>query len=231
MLPRRTPVAGVRADAVSDLTAITPGVLPFGLTVGIVIGATRMGDLTGLLGAPLVYGGSAQLTAATMFDHGAGVLAVVGAALTVNARLLLYGAALAPRFEHQPRWFQLIGPHMIIDQTYLAALRRPDHAGRRFRYYWLCLGLGLMAVWTGAVATGLLLGPLLPTLEHLSLAPAALFIGMLVPRLRDRSSVRAAVTASVIAPVVALAVPSAALLTAVVAGLVAARASRREESS
>jgi predicted branched-subunit amino acid permease len=91
-------VAGPRRDAVRDVLTVAPGIVPFGIALGIVIASSSMGDGAGLLGAPLVYAGSAQLTATTMFQQGAGLLAVVGSALIVNARLLLYSASLAPHF-------------------------------------------------------------------------------------------------------------------------------------
>jgi predicted branched-subunit amino acid permease len=223
-------VISPRAAALRDLAAIAPGVAPFGVALGVVTATTRMGDVAGLLGAPLVYGGSAQLTATTMFDAGAGLLAIVGAALTVSARLLLYGAALAPRFRDQPAWFRYLGPHLIIDQTYLCSLARPQLTGRSFRTYWLGLGLGLGVVWTAAVAAGLLIGPRLPAMPHLSLAGTALFVGMLMPRLRDRASVRGAVVAAVVAPLVATLLPSGAVIVGAVAGLLASLAGRKGSS-
>jgi hypothetical protein len=101
----RPDVRSARADARRDVLILAPGLLPFGIALGIVIGSSAMGDGAGVLGAPLVYGGSAQLTATTLFQQGAGLLAVVGSALTVNARLLFYSAALAPRFNAHPAWF------------------------------------------------------------------------------------------------------------------------------
>ena len=219
-----------RNDAVRDVLTVAPGILPFGLALGIVIASTSMGDAAGFLGAPLVYGGSAQLTATTMFQQGAGLLAVVGSAVTVNARLLLYSASLAPRFSAQPRWFRLTAPHFIIDQTYLSALGRPGHAGRRFRTYWLWLGLGVMAVWSAAVGTGVLIGPRLPSLPHLALAGTALFVGMLMPRVCDRPSVAAAITAGAVAPLAAQVAPSIAVVAGTAAGMVAGMAARREPS-
>jgi predicted branched-subunit amino acid permease len=220
-----------RADATRDLASIAPGLLPFGIALGVVIAATRMADVVGVIGAPVLYGGSAQLTATTMFNDGAGVLAILGAALTVNARLVLYGAALAPRFRDQPLWFRFSAPHLIIDQTYVSALARPHHAGRGFRVYWLWLGAGVMVVWTAAVGAGVLVGPRLPPLPYVTLAGAALFIGMLMPRLRDRPSIMAALTAAAIAPLIARFLPSAAILIGTLAGLLAGFLARKEEPS
>jgi predicted branched-subunit amino acid permease len=220
-----------RRDAVRDVLAVAPTLVPFGVALGIVIASSTMGDAAGLLGAPLVYGGSAQLTATTMFQRGAGVLAIVGSALTVNARLLLYGASLAPRFRAQPTWFRLVAPHFIVDQTYLSASARPGHSGGGFRAYWLSLGLGVMAVWSAAVGVGVLVGPQLPVLPHLTLVGTALFIGMLMPRIRDRPSLVAAITAGTAAPIAAQVVPAAGVLIGAAAGLLAATAANSGAST
>jgi len=227
---RTSGAASPRSDALRDMVTVAPGLQPFGIALGIVIASSAMGDGAGLLGAPLVYGGSAQLTATTMFQHGAGLLAMVGSAVTVNARLLLYSASLAPRFTAQPTWFRLAAAHFIIDQTYLSALGRPGHDGRRFRTYWLWLGLGVMAVWSAAVGIGVLVGPQLPSLPHLALAGTALFVGMLIPRIRDRPSLAAAITAGAVAPLAAHVVPTAGIVAGTAAGMVAGLAARRERS-
>jgi branched chain amino acid efflux pump len=226
----RLRAAQPQTDAVRDLMAVAPALLPFGAALGIVIASTRMGDAAGVLGAPLVYGGSAQLTATTMFGQGAGLLAVVGAAVTVNARLLLYSASLAPRFIAQPKWFRFAAAHFIIDQTYLAAQRRPGHAGSQFRTYWLWLGFGVLVVWSAAVAVGVLLGPRLPSLPHLILAGTALFLGMLAPRICDRPSLVAVLTAAIVAPLTAELVPAAGVVVGTLAGMVAGLAAKSEGS-
>lgn len=208
------------------MLGLIPALLPIGATLGVVVAASRTGYGAGLLGAPLVYGGSAQLTATTMFQHGAGLAAIVGSAALVNARLVLYSATLARRFHLQPRWFRFVGAHFIIDQTYLSALRRPEHVGRHFRRYWLGLGLGVMAVWSAAVGLGLLLGPRLPPLPHLPLAGTALFVGMLVPRLRDRASVAAAAAGALVAFVAAHAPAGFGVLAGTLVGVAAGLATR-----
>ena len=207
--------------------AVAPGLLPFGIALGVVVASTRMGDLAGLLGAPLVYAGSAQLTATTLFQQGTGLLAVVGSAAIVNARLLLYSASLAPRFTGQPRWFRLLAPHFIIDPTFVASSVRQHH-GRDFRRYWLLLGFGVMAVWSAAVALGVLAGPRLPELPHLALAGTAMFVGMLMPRIQDRPSLAAAVTGALVAPLVAQIAPAAGVIAGTAAGVLAGIVTRKD---
>ena len=51
-----------RRDALRDLRTVLPGVVPFGIFLGMTVTLTGSGAAAGLLGAGLVYGGSAQLT-------------------------------------------------------------------------------------------------------------------------------------------------------------------------
>ena len=201
--------------------------MPFGLFLGVTLTAYGEHPLAVLVGAAAVYGGSAQLATATVLHAGAGLLAAVLAGAVVNARLLLYGAALEDRFRGQPPWFRWLGPAFLLDQTYLSALSRPAYLGAEFRRYWGWLGLDLLVTWLAAVAVGVAAGPMLPDLPHLVLVGAAMFLAMLVPRLVDRPSVAAAVVGGVVSAFAAFVVPGVAVLAGTVAGVAAAVVTRR----
>jgi predicted branched-subunit amino acid permease len=210
---------------------MAPGVVPFGITLGVAAVSAGAGPLAVLLGAVVVYGGSAQLVALSSLHAGAGMLAATVAGVVVLARVMLYGAALEGAFRDQPRWFRLLAPHFIIDQTYLAVTARDPLAGRDFRRYWGWLGGSLLVMWTSAVAFGVLAGPWLPPLPHLALVGTGLFVGMLAMRLRDPRSVVAAVGAAGCALVAHHVVPQLGILVGAVGGVVLAmtweRRSRR----
>jgi predicted branched-subunit amino acid permease len=190
--------------------------------LGVTVVTTDTGALAGIFGAVLVYGGSAQLTAITVLHAGAGLLAAVLSGALVNARILLYSAALEPRFRNQPLWFRLVAPAFIQDQTYLSATGREEICGPRFRRYWAWLGGSLLVVWTSSVALGLAAAPLLPPLPHLGLVGTALFIAMLVPRLLTREAVLAAGVSLATAFVVARLLPELGILVGAAAGVLAA---------
>lgn len=220
----------LRRDAVRDIAALSPGIVSFGVMLGVTVVSTGTGRLAGVLGAALVFGGSAQLTTLTVLHLGAGLLAAVLSGIVVNARILLYGAALEPRFRHQPRWFRLLGPQFIQDQTYLSASARTDYSPAEFRRYWGWLGFVLLSVWTCSVVAGVLAAPLLPPLPHLGLVGAALFVAMLVPRLVDRTSVIAAAVAAATALGLVHLVPTLGILGGTTAGVLAAMMSARSTS-
>jgi predicted branched-subunit amino acid permease len=109
------------------------------------------------------------------------VAAAVGTALVVNARHLMYSAALAPTFQSQPRWFRWLGPYFLIDQLFaLTTVRPPDEEPESFRTYYLAAGATFWVLWSIVVAFGLLLGPVVPEAWNLEFAIPILFIGLLV---------------------------------------------------
>jgi predicted branched-subunit amino acid permease len=214
--------ASVAGSAVRDIAALSPGVVAFGLMLGVTVVTLHAGAGAAVLGAVLVFGGSAQLTTVTVLHLGAGLLAAVVSGMVVNARVMLYGAALEPWFRDQPLWFRLLAPHFIQDQTYLAAIGHRELGGREFRRYWGWAGLTLLVVWTASVAAGLLVGPALPPLPHLALVGTALFVWMLVAKLVDRTALVAAVTAGAAALAVAHVVPQLGILGGTGVGVLAA---------
>ncbi|RYP85363.1 hypothetical protein EKO23_12840 [Nocardioides guangzhouensis] len=211
----------LRRRARADVLAVAPGVMPFGLVLGVTVVALGGSRAAALFGAAAVYGGSAQLTTTTVLHLGSGFLAAVAAGVVVNARVMLYGAALEPMFRHQPRWFRLLGPQFLLDQTYLAATRREASGPAEFRRYWGWLGTYLLLAWLVAVAVGLALGPLLPPLPHLGLVGVALFVAMLVPRLVSRTVLLVAGTSGAVAIAVAHLVPEVSILSGCAAGVLA----------
>jgi predicted branched-subunit amino acid permease len=216
-----------RALAFHDTASVTLGLAAFGVTLGVTMSVLGVGALPALLGAAVVYGGSAQLTAVTLAHEGAALLAIVGSAAIVNSRLLLYGASLSARFHGQPTWFRWLGPQFVIDQTYLLSSARPELDPRSFRRYWGWLGSFVLVVWCSAIAVGLLAGPVLPDLPHLAFVGTAMFLGLLGPRLTSRPAVAAAVSGGLVAAVLGFIRPELGIIGGATAGVLAGSAVRR----
>ena len=195
-----------------------PSIAPFGVAIGVTAASLHMSGPATVLGAGLIYAGTAQLTAMTLMSTGS-MLSAVAAAVLVNSRLLLYGAGLEARFRRQSLGFRLLAAHFIIDQTYLAASGRRELDDPMFRRYWIRLGLGLLVAWTAAVSIGVFLGPALPHLPHLGLVPYAIFAAMLARRLVAGAAVGAAVAGGVAAIAVSTVLPSLAVPVGALAGI------------
>jgi predicted branched-subunit amino acid permease len=168
-----------------------------------------------------VFAGAAHLAALTALAAGAGVLTVLGTVALINARLLLYSAALEPRFRDQPPWFRWLGPALLIDQTYLMVTARDDlDDAAGFRRYWSVAGGALLASWVGAVGLGSVLGPLLPPGTPLAAAAVVVLAGMLAPRLSTLRPAAVALTALLVAVVAAPLPGGLGVLVGIGAGLV-----------
>jgi predicted branched-subunit amino acid permease len=186
--------------AARDTLPVALSIAPFGLVIGAT--ATQLGvpPLADMAAAATVFAGAAHFAPLTMVAAGAGVLTALGAAALINARLLLYSAALEPRFRDQPRWFRWFGPALLIDQTYLMVTVRDDlDDAARFRRYWLVAGGLLLGSWVTMVGIGGVLGPLLPAGSPLDAAAVVVLAGMLGPRLAALRPALIALTALLVA--------------------------------
>lgn len=164
------------ADAVP---LFIPGI-PFGLVLGLAITESGIGNLIGWSSAPIIFGGAAQLTLITLLGSGAAVAAAIAAALVVNARHIMYSAALAPTFQKQPRWFRWFGPYVLIDQLFALSILQVDEEPERFRTYYLAVASVFYVMWLTSVALGLFLGPVVSDGWQLEFAIPVMFVGLVV---------------------------------------------------
>jgi predicted branched-subunit amino acid permease len=207
-------------DALRDVLPVAVSLVPFAAVIGVTISQASLVPIwVGMLAGPLIYGGSAQLAALTLADTGTGLLTVLGTVLVINARLVMYGAAIEPRFRGQPAWFRWSAPHFLVDQTYTLANERPELSGPAFRRYWGTVGLVLGGVWVGTMYLAVALGPAVPADSPLTFAATAVFVALLVPRLRQRAAHRPAAIAAVVALVASPLPHGLGLLVGALAGV------------
>jgi predicted branched-subunit amino acid permease len=144
----------------------------------------------------LIFSG-AQLVAAQMLLAGAPVALIVGVGAVLNARHLLYGAALAPYLHALPlRWRCLLG-YLLSDEAFAVGSTHYQQPGTPTRRHWFLLGAGLV-VWgaaQGGTGLGILLGEHLPASWDLAFTAPLGFLALAVLALKDRASLAAAVTA------------------------------------
>lgn len=181
-----------------DSVAVIVAYLPFGLTIGVAMVDSGVPPLIAWASSPLLFGGAGQLVAVELLGAGAGAAVTVLAALVVNARFLLYSAALAPHVADWPRRARLVASHLLADPVYaLSAARfaRPDGGGtpRDRMAYYAGVGVTLWCAWSLLTGLGMLLAGVLPADLPLHAAAPLTFLLLLLPMLGTRASVVAAV--------------------------------------
>jgi 4-azaleucine resistance transporter AzlC len=178
--------AVVRRGITDALPLFVPAV-PFALVIGLAVSESGINVFAGWSTSWLIFGGAAQLTLITLLGSGAAVLAAITAALVVNARHLMYSAAMAPVFQGQPRWFRWLGPYVLIDQVFALVSLETEMDPRTWRTYYLSVGATFWILWQITTALGIVLGPVVPQEWNLVFAVPLLFLGLIVIGI-DKSS-------------------------------------------
>ncbi len=169
----------VRKALGDGLPLFIPGI-PFALVMGLAITESGINSLIGWSSSPIIFGGAAQLTLISLLGTGTAVAASVVAALVVNARHLMYSAAMVPIFQRQPRWFRWVGPYFLLDQVFALSILRSDDEPRAFRTYYLSVGIFFLAGWIFFTGLGLVVGPVIPEAWNLGFAVPVMFLGLVV---------------------------------------------------
>jgi 4-azaleucine resistance transporter AzlC len=167
-------------QGIADAVPLFVPAIPFAFVIGVVIVDSGISPVVGWSSSWIIFGGAAQLTLISLLGSGAAVAAAISAGLVVNARHLMYSAAMAPVFQHQPRWMRWIGPYLLIDQQFALAILRADDDPRTFRTYYLSSGLVFWSMWQITTVVGIMLGPIVPVSWSLEFAVSILFLGLIV---------------------------------------------------
>jgi predicted branched-subunit amino acid permease len=214
------------------------GVLPLGLAIGATLATSSVPALAGWLAGPAIFGGAAQLLTIQLIDAGSAAVVIVLSAILVNARVLVYGAAIAPWFAEASLRTRLLVAVPLIDPLFLLAqprFQRGDLDQRSRTAYYTGAALTLLGAWIAVQAAALLVGGVVPQALQLSMAAPLVFAGYLAHLTRTRPAVVAAGTAAVVA-VAGSGLPfqsalSVGVLAGLTAGWVAGRPSSAKESS
>jgi predicted branched-subunit amino acid permease len=205
-----------------DIIPMVIGVAPIAIAIGATISTSSVPALAGWAGGPLIVGGAAQLLTIQLLAAGSAPFAIVVSALLVNARVVAYGAAIAPWFREASLRQRLLVAIPLTDPLYFTATARYesgdlDQSGR-LAYYAGAGGL-LLAAWMGLQAVAIAAGSTLPDWVGLHLAAPLALGGLLAKVATGRPATAAALIAGSVA-VAAVALPlQAGASLGVVAGI------------
>ena len=134
------------------------GLSPVALIVGATIGEHEARWAAWMGVWPIFSGNAHVATVRALHDAGAAVAILTG--LAVNTRVAAYGFAVAARWQHQPRWFRLLAPCLLVDPTFAAgehhAAHHPDPTEQR--QFFLAAGLTLGVAFWALVTIGMFVG-------------------------------------------------------------------------
>jgi predicted branched-subunit amino acid permease len=184
------------------------GVLVYGMAFGLLAREVQISLSEALLMSGLVYSGSAQLVAVNamgggLVPQGAAALAVVGTIMLLNARYVLYGAALRPWLADVPAWKAYPTLAVLGDGNWMLSMKAQSE-GERDAGYVFGSGFAMFVpwlggTWIGSAARSLIQNPSVLALDFLLVAfSAAMGVGMFKGR-SDLKAVIAAALAAILA--------------------------------
>lgn len=224
-----------RRQLLQDSLGIMVSAGGFGLVYGLSARAAGFSPLEAGAMSVLVFAGASQFVAVGYVLGGFSWLAIVLLTAFLNARHLLYAAALAPYLSAQPRWLRAVMAHLLTDEAFALAIAHFRRIGRAdIRGYWIGAIVSTFIPWNIATLVGVTIGGSIPDPAALGLDvifPAAMG-GLAVGLITGRRELVAAVAGAVIGVGVGLAWdPAAGIIAGGVIGPLVGMAVRpaREE--
>lgn len=171
------------------------GVIPFGLVAGATVAASGFGLWAAVGLSTIVFAGASQLAATEVLAGGGSAAVAALAACTINLRMLLYSASLAPHLSSEPLRRRLFAAYLLTDQAYAVSITRwtaeGDERERHVPFYVGGAAL-LWVVWQVSTVVGALIGAAVPEDLPLDFAVPLVFLVLLVPVVTSRPAAVAA---------------------------------------
>jgi len=195
-------VARSRRQMLRDGLAIAAYAMPVGLVFGLTALQAHYSFPDVAANSAIAFAGGAQFAAAGLVKDKATWLAIAGVVALVNARHLLYSAALAPYVSGRSRKERAVMAHFLTDETFALALAHYRRIrGFDRRGYWIasmCIFIPWqIGTWIGYIVAGAVDTHRLGLDVAFPAAMAGLSLGMVSGR-RDVAAAAGAVAVAVI---------------------------------
>jgi 4-azaleucine resistance transporter AzlC len=140
---------------------LAPGTALYGLVFGVLASERGLSALEAVLMSALVYSGSGQLAALQGWSSSPLVLPLLATVLVINARYVLYGAAIQPWLVHASRT-QALGSLFFLGDGSWALAMKQYHEGYRDAGFIFGSGVAMFIPWVGGTLAGHLLAHSVP---------------------------------------------------------------------
>jgi 4-azaleucine resistance transporter AzlC len=181
---------GIWKEVFKDCLPISTGIIPFGLTCGILGSTAGFSTFEITFMSMIVFAGASQFVAIAMISSGiTSWSAIVLTTFMVNLRHLLMGASLSPYLLKLSRPLQYILAFGIVDESYALTVSRIERKGYSSNYQ-LGVLVFLYVIWNVSTFLGAFFYRSIPNpLEWgIDFALPATFLVLLIPRLVDRTA-------------------------------------------
>ena len=211
--------ADIRAG-VRDVSPLMLGIVPFALVVGVAAVDAGLTPVEAVAMSVIVFAGASQLAAFDLIGSNAPLAVVIGTAVVINLRMIMYSASIAPYFAEYSRKTRAGLAYILTDQAYaLSVAEFAENEDRsRWRYYMGVAG-SLWIVWQIGTLAGIVVGAGVPDRWGLTFAVPLVFLALLVPAMKDQPTTVAGVVGGTVAVIAAGLPLNLGLLTGALLGV------------
>jgi 4-azaleucine resistance transporter AzlC len=176
-----------KMQALAPALPVVMGYLPIGFAYGVLAINAGLSVLETVAMSVIVYAGSAQLMAVSLFEAGINPFSIIATTFIVNLRHLLMSASLAPYMERWQKGQVAAFCYELTDESFgvhsLRFARGETEAPRA-----LAINLTCQLAWVGGTLLGALAGGLITDVKPFALdyALPAMFIALLVLQIKSK---------------------------------------------
>lgn len=200
-------LAESRRRLLIEALGIAISAIGFGFVFGLSARQAGYSPIEAVAMSTIVFAGAAQFAAVGYVVIGLAWPGVVLLTALLNARHLLYSAALAPWMRDVPFWRRAVMAHLLTDEAFALTVGHFRRVGRTDeRGYWIAAIASTFIPWNLATIGGALLGAQIPDPARFGIDiifPAAM-IGLAVGLITGRRELVAAIVGAGVGVVVAL---------------------------
>ena len=221
-LPALTQLQQSRRRLTVDGIGIGLSAAAFGLVYGLAAQRAGLSPIEAVAMSVIVFAGAAQFAAIGYILGGLAWPVILVLTALLNARHLLYSAALAPWLRDVPPPRRAVMGHLLTDEAFALSIAHFTRLGRTDeRGYWIAAVGATFIPWNLATLAGVLIGSKIPSPERFGLDivfPAAM-VGLAAGLITGRREVVAAIAGAVLGVGVGLLVaPSVGIVAGGVLG-------------
>ena len=184
-----------------EALAIGVSAAGFGFVYGLAARDAGFSPIEAMAMSTIVFAGAAQFAAVGYVASGLAWPVIALLTFLLNARHLLYSAALAPWLAHVPRSRRAVMAHLLTDEAFALSIGHFRRVGRTDeRGYWIAAIASTFIPWNLATLAGVLVGGSIPEPTRFGIDiifPAAM-IGLAVGLISGRRELVAAFAGAII---------------------------------
>ncbi len=178
---------------------ITTGIVPFGAVMGTVCANAQLSLFQSVAMNFMVFAGASQLAAVDLMGQGTAVLVVLLTGFIINARFILYSAAMSPVVQNSHWLTKLASAYLLTDQNYavMSAHQERLKSNNEKVAFYFGASVCMVLAWQSSVVAGFVFGNFAPADWALDYAVPLSFVALVVPTFKSYKYILVAAFSSV----------------------------------